>query len=203
MAGDLGTEQALVHDATRSPIEDAAREVLDFWFALPMERQFTRDVALDEEITSRFGALRDQVVATNADAWRDDPDTLLAAVVLVDQFSRNIYRESPRAYEADALAVQLTLLAIERDWEGRYAEEELAFLYMPLMHAEDLAMQRLCVAKFEVLGGANLPFAIGHHDVIARFGRFPTRNTALGRETTREEQAYLDAPDDGTGPAKS
>lgn len=99
--------------------------------------------------------------------------------------------------------MHLTLLAIERGWETRYAEEELAFLYMPLMHAEDPAMQRLCVAKFEALGGANLPFAIGHHDVIARFGRFPTRNSALGRETTGEEQAYLDAPDDGTGPPKS
>lgn len=202
MGGDLGTRDALVHDAAALSIEDAAREVLDFWFALPMERQFASDAALDAEINQRFGALRDTVFAQRAAGWRDGPDELLAAIVLLDQFSRNIHRDSPRAYEADDLAVELTLLAIERGWEERYAEEERAFLYMPLMHAEDLPLQHLCVEKFAGMGGPNVPFAIGHRDVIERFGRFPTRNAALGRKTTAEEQAFLEAPDDGTGPPK-
>jgi uncharacterized protein (DUF924 family) len=194
MAGDLGTQDALVHDA--------AAEVLDFWFALPMARQFARDAALDGEIARRFGDLRDKVFAEQAEGWRSGPDELLAAIVLLDQFSRNIHRDSPSAYEADDLAVELTLLAIERGWEERYAEEERAFLYMPLMHAEDLPLQTLCVEKFAAMPGPNLDFAIGHRDVIERFGRFPTRNAALDRETSPEERAFLAAPDDGKGPPK-
>ncbi|WP_301090243.1 DUF924 family protein [Sphingomonas sp.] len=194
MAGDLGIHSRLVHDE--------ARAVLDFWFALPMERQFKRDPELDEEIRTRFRALRDQVYASGAAGWRDGPDELLAAIILLDQFSRNIYRDSPRAYEADDLAVELTLLAISNGWEARYVEEERAFLYMPLMHAEDLLLQRLSAEKFTALGGPNVPFAIGHRDVVERFGRFPTRNAALGRDSTAEEREYLMAPDDGTGPPK-
>lgn len=199
MGGDLGTHGALVHDAARDGIEQAARTVLDFWFALPMERQFTRDSILDAEIAERFGSLRDRVFAQRAEDWRDGPDELLAAVVLLDQFSRNMYRDSPRAFEADDLSVELTLLAIEHGWEPRYAEEERAFLYMPLMHAEDLPLQQLSVAKFEDLGGPNVPFATGHQAIIERFGRFPTRNAALGRQNSAAEQEYLDAPDDAAG----
>lgn len=195
MSGDLGSEQALVHDE--------AQEVLDFWFAIPMEKQFGRDAALDAEIAARFGALRDELCRTNAAAWRDDPDSLLAAIVVLDQFSRNIYRDSAKAFAADPLAVELSQLAIEREWESRYASEERAFLYMPLMHAEDIALQRLSLTKFAELGGDNLPFAIGHLEVIARFGRFPSRNDALGRETTLDERAYLDSPDDENGPPKA
>lgn len=191
---DLGREQAIVHDA--------AREVLDFWFALPMDKQFARDAALDEEIAERFGALRDEVLRTRAAAWRDGPDQLLAAIILLDQFSRNIHRDSPRAYEADALAVELCQAAVGQGWEARYAAEERAFLYMPLMHAEDMALQRLSVEKFSQLGGANLSYAVGHLEVIARFGRFPTRNAVLGRETTPQERAYLDDPGDSFGPPK-
>ena len=187
MRGDLGAEHAIVHDA--------AQEVLDFWFALPMEKQFAKDAALDQEIAERFGALRDKVYRTAAADWRDGPDQLLAAIVLLDQFSRNIYRDSPRAYEADALALTLCHLAIECGWEARYAPEERAFLYMPFMHAEDIALQRLSVAKFSELGGDNLSYAIGHLEIIARFGRFPTRNAVLGRETTPQECAYLDDAD--------
>lgn len=183
-------------------VHDSAREVLDFWFALSMEQQFARDDALDGEIARRFGDLRDAVFASRAADWRGGPDELLAAIVLLDQFSRNIYRDSPRAYEADDLAVELTLLAIGNGWEPRYAEEERAFLYMPLMHAEDMPLQQLCVRKFAAMGGPNLAFAEGHADVIARFGRFPTRNEALARSTTAEEQAYLEAPGDQDGPPK-
>lgn len=194
MTGDLGTGNAIVHDA--------AREVLDFWFALPGERHFSREPELDREIKQRFGELRDEVARTDAADWRGGPDELLAAILLLDQFSRNIYRDSPRAYEADDLAVQLTLLAIDRGWEASYADEEKPFLYMPLMHAEDLPLQNLSVEKFETLGGGNLAFAVGHREVIERFGRYPTRNAVLGRTTTPEEREYLAEPADN-GPPKS
>ena len=190
MAGDLGMRDALVHDA--------AREVLDFWFALTLEKQFARDDALDAEIARRFGGLRDTVFTTAAAEWRGGADELLAAIILLDQFSRNLYRDSPRAYEADDLAVDLTMLVIGNGWEARYAEEERAFVYMPLMHAEDAALQRLSVEKFTALGGPNLPYAQEHNEVIERFGRFPARNGALGRESTADERAYLATLGDAT-----
>lgn len=203
MVGDLGKHDASVHDATPRSVEEATRDVLDFWFALTLKAQFARDDALDGVITRRFGALRDQVFASRAADWREGPDELLAAIVLLDQFSRNIYRDSPRAFESDALAVELTHLAISNGWEGRYADEERAFLYMPLMHAEDAALQRLSVEKFTAMAGPNLSFAHEHADVIARFGRFPARNAALGRETTPEEREFLAALEDAAGSANA
>ena len=185
MAGDLGAGDAQVHAK--------ADAVLDFWFALPTERQFARDAALDREIAERFASMREEVVATRAAAWRNRPDTLLAAIVLVDQLSRNLHRGSAEAFAHDDLAVELTLLAIERGWEERYSVDQRAFLYLPLEHAEDLPLQRVSVAKFEALGNEHyLSYAREHAAVIERFGRFPSRNAALGRETTDDEQGWLD-----------
>ena len=195
MAGDLGVPEALVHDT--------AREVLDFWFALPIKTQFARDATLDAEIARRFGDLRDRVFASNAAAWRDGPDELLAAIILLDQFSRNLYRDSPRAYEADGLAVELCLSALGKGWEERYADEERVFLYMPLQHAEEPSLQRRSLEKFAAMGDAHRSYAEGHATVIERFGRFPTRNAVLGRETTPAERAYLTEPNDGMGPPKT
>lgn len=184
MAGDLGTDDVQVH----------AREVLDFWFGLPPEKHFARDDALDREIADRFGPLRHRVLATEAAGWRDEPDALLAAVILLDQFSRNLHRGSAQAFAADPLARVLVDEAIGHGWEDRYPPEHRAFLYLPLMHAEDDALQALSVQMYEALGlEENLRFAREHQDVVARFGRFPNRNAALGRTTTRDEQAWLDA----------
>lgn len=186
MAGDLGAGGSQVHEK--------AREVLDFWFDLSTERQFAKDEALDREIDERFGGMRVAVVRTRAADWRGEPDALLAAIILVDQFSRNLFRGDAEAFAHDDLAAELTLLAIERGWDDRYAPERRAFLYMPLMHAEEAGLQRLSVAKFAALGREhNLAFARDHAEVFERFGRFPSRNAALGRETTAEEQAWLDA----------
>ncbi len=175
-----------------------ARDIIDFWFALPPEKHFAKDEALDRELAQRFGVLRDQVLATGAIGWRDDPDTLLAAILLLDQFSRNLHRGSAQAYAADPLALNLCLAAIDAGWEDRYPPERLAFVYMPLMHAESRAMQDLSVAKFAELGREeNLSFARDHRDVIRRYGRYPSRNAALGRASTEAERDYLSQPDAG------
>ncbi|MEI5686575.1 DUF924 family protein [Sphingomonas kyungheensis] len=175
-----------------------ATAVLDFWFGLTSEQQFARDDALDRTIAARFAAMRDGVLRARAEGWRDDPDTLLAAIILLDQFSRNLHRGAAEAYAADGLARELTRTAIGRGWEGRYPPERRVFLYMPLMHAEDLAEQDLSVTKFEALGLAdNIAFAHDHRDVIVAYGRFPSRNAALGRESTDAERAYLARPDAG------
>lgn len=185
MTGDLGTDGGQVHAD--------AQTVLDFWFGLPAEKRFARDDVLDREISSRFGGLRDRVLAEEAAGWRGDPDALLAALILLDQFSRNLHRGSAEAFAADPLALGLTATAVACGWEDRYPPERRVFLYLPLMHSEDAGMQALSVAKYEALGlEENIRFAQAHRDVLARFGRFPGRNAALGRATTAEEQAYLD-----------
>lgn len=177
---------------TAGEVDSAAGEVLDFWFGLPKEKRFAKDPALDREIATRFGAVRRVVHDTAAQAWRDDPRTLLAAIVLLDQFSRNLFRDDPRAFASDGIARDLTDRAIAKGWDAAMTAEERVFLYMPLMHGEDPASQARSVAMFEKLGIAeNLAFARDHAAVIDRFGRFLSRNAALGRETTAVEQAYL------------
>lgn len=190
MAGDLGAGAGEVHGR--------AQEVLAFWFAIPPERRFAVDPALDRLCAQRFGAMRDEVVATRAAGWREDADTLLAAIVLVDQFSRNIFRGAAEAFAHDDLGQELAQLAIAREWDVSYPRERRAFAYMPLMHAEDAGVQRLSVEKFAALGEAeNLHFARAHAEVIDRFGRFPSRNAALRRESTPAEAAYLEAGGSG------
>jgi uncharacterized protein (DUF924 family) len=191
MVGDLGSERAEVHAA--------ARCVLAFWFeALTPEQHFAKSDGLDALIAERFGTLRDEVLAIGAQGWRDDPQLLLAAVILLDQFSRNIHRDTPEAFAADPLALELTLLAIDHGWDRDMPDEHRHFLYMPLMHAESRAMQALCLAKFRELGAAEaLDFAHQHAEVVDRYGRFPSRNAALGRESTVAEQEYLSRPGAG------
>jgi len=182
----------------QSRAESDADAVLDFWFGLEPNRHWAKDHALDAEIAKRFGAMRDAMIASGAEGWRDRPDTLLAAIILIDQFSRNIHRDTAEAFAGDDLAASLTLQAIEKGWDLRYPAARRAFAYMPLMHAEDAPLQDVSVAKFEALGdAANLKFAREHRDVIRQFGRYPSRNAALGRQSTAAEDVYLSQPDAG------
>jgi uncharacterized protein (DUF924 family) len=191
MSGDLGAKPEEVHDK--------ALGVLRFWFdEVPPEKRFARDEALDRTIAERFGALRERVVASDAAGWGNDPDTLLAAIILLDQFSRNIHRGTAAAFAADALALKLTKRAIILAWDDALPVERRAFLYMPMMHSEDPAVQAKSLIWFERLGNEeNLTYAREHEAVIARFGRFPSRNAALGRESTPEELEYLSQPGAG------
>ena len=191
LAGDLGAEAVDVHAKSQ--------EVLGFWFDLLMPEQWFRgSPSTDEEIRALFGPLRDHVLASGAEGWRDDPETMLAAIILLDQFSRNIHRGTAQAFAADPLALSLTREAIGKGWDAGMPKERRQFLYMPLMHAEDHDLQALCIAKFTELGDPHpLDFARQHADVISRFGRFPSRNAVLGRESTPEERDYLSQPGAG------
>ncbi|KQU62321.1 hypothetical protein ASG67_04310 [Sphingomonas sp. Leaf339] len=189
MIGDLGAHDAQVHDQPR----EQAGAIRDFWFALTPEEHFAKSEALDVTIATRFGAWRDAALASGAAGWRDDPQTLLAAIILLDQFSRNIHRGTAEAFAADPLALSLTHDAIARGWDGDYTDDERVFLYLPLMHAEDATTQDLCVEKYAALGRENnLAFARDHRTVIQRFGRFPGRNDALGRDSSDAERRYLE-----------
>ncbi|GAA0729162.1 DUF924 family protein [Sphingomonas japonica] len=191
MRDDLGTGDGEVHAQ--------ARAVLAFWFdEIDKEQRFAKDDAVDTVIAQRFGGLRDRVLATRAEGWRDDPETLMAAIVLLDQFSRNLCRGKAAAFDADPLARELTRIALDRGWHAAMPALWRQFAYMPLMHAEDPGLQAESVALFEALGDAEaLTFARDHAAVIARFGRFPSRNAALGRISTPAEREYLSRPGAG------
>jgi uncharacterized protein (DUF924 family) len=188
LASDLG--------ATASEVHAKAREVLAFWFeSLKPEQWFSESPGLDAQIGARFGALRDEVLESGAADWRGDPETLLAAVILLDQFSRNIHRNTAQAFAADPLAQALALLAVERHWDREMPPEWMQFFYLPFQHAESRELQTMSLRCFEALGlERSLSYAIEHAEVIARFGRFPTRNAALARESTPEEKEYLSQP---------
>ena len=176
--------------------DDAAPAVLVFWFdEVGRERWFAKSDALDGRIRARFFALHADLLASKAKAWRDMPEHLLAAIIVLDQFSRNLNRGSAKAFAADPVALALTNIALERGWEAGMTPERRQFLLMPLMHSEVLADQERALDEYAKLGDDNvLAFAKRHHDQIARFGRFPGRNAALGRRSTSEEQ---DALEDG------
>jgi uncharacterized protein (DUF924 family) len=173
---------------------DAAPAVLDFWFEeVGRERWFAKSDLLDERIRTRFGALRSEVVESRATGWRSTPLHLLAAIIVLDQFGRNLHRGSAKAFAADPIALELTMLALERGWDAGMTTDQRQFLLMPLMHSERLGDQERSVVEFERLGDPGVTdFAKRHQDQIVRFGRFPGRNAALGRRTTDEEQDALD-----------
>lgn len=180
-------------------MDPEAKAVLDFWFEeLTVEQHFRKDDAVDSAIRRRFGALVERLGQAAPQAWLDDPRAVLAAVIVLDQFPRNIHRGDPRAFAHDAEALALTKLALERGHDRGLSQKERQFLYMPLMHSEALEDQRRCVALFETLGDADaLDFARRHLAIIERFGRFPHRNAALGRASSAEEAAFLQEPGSG------
>ncbi len=170
-------------------------DVLAFWFdELTPAQKFKRDDAVDADIRARFGALYAELAQSVPASWRDGPKTILAAIIVLDQFSRNLFRDDGRAYAQDAAALALTEAALANGWDADLSQDEKQFLYMPLMHAEVLADVERCAALMRTAGHEDgEDFARRHAAVIARFGRYPARNAALGRETTVEEAAYLNA----------
>jgi uncharacterized protein (DUF924 family) len=184
----------------------APTEVLDFWFGVPpgnpRPEWFRKDPSFDSEIRKRFGALHEQAAGGGLEAWRASPEPMLALVVVLDQFSRNLFRGEARAFAQDALALECAHQAIARGDDLGLLPVHRQFLYLPLEHAEDLAEQERCIElmrsleAFEATRGLT-DWAVKHRDIIARFGRFPQRNAALGRESTAEEVEFLKQPGSG------
>ncbi|MDV3258280.1 MAG: DUF924 domain-containing protein [Sphingomonas sp.] len=176
------------------PAAELAPAIIRFWFEeVGEDRWFAKDPALDSEIRRRFGAFREALLSTRASGWRDKPEHLLAAIIMLDQFSRNIHRGSARAFEADELALELCRLALHRGWVADAPDEWRQFFLMPLQHSEKLEDQLRSVEEFRRAGNAlGLRYALLHLDQIRRFGRFPGRNLALGRLSTPEELAVIE-----------
>ncbi len=175
-------------------------DVLDFWFeTLATPQRFARDAAVDAEIARRFGALHADFAKNGVpDDWRATADGRLAAVIILDQISRNLHRDSPAAFAQDAEARALADRALASGDDKMLDPDRATFLYLPFEHSEALADQDCSAALFTALGNPNyLDYAIRHRDVIARFGRFPHRNATLGRVSTADELAYLAQPGAG------
>ncbi|WP_294329759.1 DUF924 family protein [uncultured Sphingomonas sp.] len=191
MASDLRTPTA--------EVQHRAGQVLAFWFdALLPEQWFLKSDGLDREIADLFGDLRNSVLASDAAGWDEDPETLLAAIILLDQFSRNIFRGRAEAFAGDLLAQHLARLAVKRHWDRRLSKEQRQFLYLPFEHAENAELQALSLRCFaELQDDELLAYARDHAEVFRRFGRFPARNEALGRISTPGELDYLSRPGAG------
>jgi len=172
---------------------DAAQAVIQFWCdELKPEQHWEKNPAMDRHIAERFGKLRQEVLRSKAAGWRDTPETLAAAIILLDQFSRNMFRGSAKAFEADGLALELCKEALERGWVDEVRKPLPSFILMPLQHSENLEDQERAVAEFRDRDPLNYKYALLHRDQIKRFGRFPGRNKALGRVSTPEEREVIE-----------
>ncbi|MEM6497210.1 MAG: DUF924 family protein [Pseudomonadota bacterium] len=174
-------------------------DVLGFWFTeLEKTQWFEKDDAVDAAIKQRFTAVHREVSALDLETLMSSPRTALAAVIVLDQFSRNMSRGTPASFASDAKALDLANQILQRGLERSFSEDEKAFCYLPLEHSEVLDDQQRCVALFRALGNDNyLSYAKAHLAVIERFGRFPHRNAILGRVSTPEELEFLAQPGSG------
>ena len=169
-----------------------ADEVVAFWREAGYERWFTRDEAFDGEIRARFLATHEAAAAGALNLWGETPEGALALLILLDQFPRNLFRGTPRAFATDALARTIADRALAKGLDQEVPPDLKGFFYLPFMHSENLVDQERCVALYEAAGDEKgLPYAVEHRDIIARFGRFPHRNPILGRAMTEEEAAFL------------
>lgn len=186
-------------------------DVLDFWFGAPGSAEFgqtrkcwfEKNPAFDEEIRRRFLSALEDAAAERLAGWAAQPEGLLALIVLLDQFPRNLFRNQPRAFATDSLALGLARQALKQGFDGKLMPVQRVFAYLPYEHSEDLAMQDRSVTLFAGLAegrdgfASYLDYAEKHRAVIRRFGRFPHRNAILGRASTPEEIEYLAQPGAG------
>lgn len=174
---------------TDIPTADA---IIAFWREAGPERWFAKDDAFDAAIRARFLAAYEAAAAGELRAWEDMPEGSYALILLLDQFPRNLFRGSQRAFATDAQARDVADAAIARGFDRAFALPERRFFYVPFMHSENLADQQRCVALCEAAGDEEgVHHAVIHHDIIRDFGRFPHRNPVLGRAMTEEEHAFL------------
>ena len=173
---------------------DVAAALLAFWREAGMGKWFRGGAAFDADCRTRWQDAHFAAARRECDDWLSDADGALALVLLLDQIPRNIFRGSAHAFATDPLALHMASRALDAGFDARVEPALRFFFYLPFEHSEALAEQQRAVDLFTALGDANLlGYAVAHRDVIARFGRFPHRNAALGRINTPDEQAWLDA----------
>ena len=177
-------------------LDPTAQSVIRFWFEESTPKQwFAKDEAFDAAILKRFGAVLEIGARGELWNWRGNALGRLAEIIVLDQFSRNVWRDTPRAFSQDGMALVLTQEIIALGLDKDFTEAQRSFAYMPLMHSESLMVQDESIRQFTALGNPiNLDFAQRHRAIVQRFGRYPHRNAVLGRESTPEEVAFLQTP---------
>lgn len=173
-----------------------SQDIIDFWFQELNDRQhFAKDPLLDESIRVRFGAVHRRAVAGELYEWRTKPAGRLAEIIVLDQFSRNMFRDSPQAFTQDPQALTLAQEIVANGMHLSLSLEHRIFAYMPYMHSESLLIHEQAQRLFSQPGmEGTLVFEKRHKVIIERFGRFPHRNAILGRATSEEELAFLKTP---------
>jgi uncharacterized protein (DUF924 family) len=191
---------------------DRANEILKYWFGhveetiLPTPNRthiwFSESANVDQEIREKFLGDLEKAILGEYDSWVNSPRLTLALIILLDQFSRRVYRNTPLAFSQDAKALDLCIRGIEKEFDHTISLMERVFFYFPLIHAENLETQTTSVRAYKILADLSFPevkavfesfldFSLKHFDIIKRFGRFPQRNEILGRPSTAEEIKYL------------
>jgi len=190
---------------------DSISEILEYWFRgnrsgpatkEEFKRWYSSTPDQDNEIKEKFLSTWQDARDQKLDSWKNDRDGRLALIILIDQYSRSMHRGSKWSFELDPVAEELCMMDIDMKVDTDRPILERQFVYMPLMHSENLKAQELCVEKIEAFSEevpaqkSNLKWAVQHHGVIKRFGRFPHRNKVLERESTKEEEEWLANPDE-------
>jgi len=173
-------------------LDPRAAEVVNFWKEAGPEAWFRKDAAFDAVFHDQFRELHFAAARRELDGWLDHPEGALALMILLDQFPRNCFRGTAHMFATDPLARHFARRSLAAGHDAAIPQELQIFFLMPFEHSEDLEDQQLVVERAEPYGEEFINFAIIHRDIIERFGRFPHRNRALGRETTPAEQAFLD-----------
>lgn len=182
-------------------------QILDFWFGRPDESDygkqrsfwFSKKLEFDQEVQNRYSRDYEKAVAGQLDHWRDAPRSCLALILLLDQFPRNMFRGTAKAFASDPQALSVAQHAVANGFDQELLTVQRWFVYLPFEHSENLADQRQCTKLFASLSDdpdsiSTIDYAVHHRSVIERFGRFPHRNKILGRATTPEEAEFLKQP---------
>lgn len=171
-------------------------QILQFWFEeIPPKDWFTKNPDFDERLRQTFGDLVEDAIGARLDSWAKTKKGRLALILLLDQMTRNIHRDTPKAFAGDEMALALSLRAVHDGFLEDSTMQECQFFLMPMMHAEDLNIQQTSIPLFETYTHEEVAkFAHKHKDIVARFGHFPHRNAILGRPSTDEEIRFLEEP---------
>ncbi|MEC4983463.1 MAG: DUF924 family protein [Oscillatoria sp. PMC 1068.18] len=182
-------------------------KILEFWFGKPgtesygKQRQewFVKKDEFDREVRSRFLDTYHQAAAGELDEWKNNPESCLALIIIFDQFSRNMFRGQPQAFATDEKALDLAKYAVSQNYDKELLPVQRWFIYLPFEHSENLADQEKCLELFSSLksdpeSASSIDYAERHYQIIQKFGRFPHRNSILGRESTPEEIKFLQEP---------
>ncbi len=171
-------------------------EIIEFWFdEIDPKNWFRKDDSFDQMLRERFLLTRESAARAELYGWRHSAEGRLAEIIVLDQFSRNLYRNSGEAFAGDPLALALAQEAVASGYDAALPQDKRTFLYMPYMHSESLIIHEVAVKLFTDLGREeNLKYEIMHKEIIERFGRYPHRNEVLGRVSTVEEIEFLKQP---------